>query len=49
MHAKVYREARKALIKRSPYSVYYRSRADRVVILAILHNKRNPDTWKSRA
>jgi toxin ParE1/3/4 len=49
MHAKVYREVRKALVRQFPYSVYYRLRADRVVVLAVLHNKRNPNIWKSRA
>jgi len=49
MHAKVYREVRKALVRQFPYSVYYRLRVDRVVVLAVFHNKRNPNIWKSRA
>ena len=49
MHAKVYREVRKALVRQFPYSVYYRPRVDRVVVLAVFHNKRNPNIWKSRA
>jgi plasmid stabilization system protein ParE len=49
IHAKVYLEVRKALVWRFPYSIYYRIGADRVVVLAVFHNKRNPDIWKSRA
>jgi plasmid stabilization system protein ParE len=49
LHAKVYREIRKALVRRFPYAVYYRPRVDRVVVLAVFHNKRNPNVWKSRA
>ena len=49
MHAEVYRDVRKALLRQFPYSVYYRIRSDRVVVLAVFHNKRNPDIWKSRA
>jgi toxin ParE1/3/4 len=35
MYATVYREVRKALVRRFPYSVYYRLRPDRVVVLAV--------------
>jgi toxin ParE1/3/4 len=48
LHAKIYREVRRALVRRFPYSVYYRIKADRVVVLAVFHNKRNPNIWKSR-
>ncbi len=49
LHATVYREVRKALVRQFPYSIYYRIRTDRVVVLAVFHNKRNPNVWKSRA
>ena len=49
IHAKVYREIRKAPVRQFPYSVYYRPRVDRVVVLAAFHNKRYPNVWKSRA
>ncbi|MBV8076199.1 MAG: type II toxin-antitoxin system RelE/ParE family toxin [Planctomycetaceae bacterium] len=49
MHAVVYRDVRKALVRQFPYSVFYRIRADRVVVLTVFHNKRNPNIWKSRA
>jgi toxin ParE1/3/4 len=49
LHATVYREVRKALVRQFPYAIYYRVRADRVVVLAVFHNKRNPNVWKSRS
>ena len=49
LHALVFRDVRKALIRPFPYSVIYRIRGGRVVVLAVFHNKRNPDVWKSRA
>jgi plasmid stabilization system protein ParE len=49
MHAPVYRDVRKASVRQFPYSVFYRDRVDRVVVLAVLHNRRDPSIWKSRA
>jgi plasmid stabilization system protein ParE len=49
LHAPVYRDVRKALVKPYPYSVIYRIRGDRIIVLAVFHNKRDPDIWKSRA
>jgi toxin ParE1/3/4 len=47
-HAKVYHDVRRALVRRFPYSIYYRFRADRIVVLAVFHNKRDPKVWKAR-
>ncbi len=49
LYAKVHQEVRKALVRKFPYSVYYRLRPDRIVVLAVFHNKRNPNVWKSRS
>lgn len=49
MYALVYRDVRKAHVRHLAYSVFYRIRADQVVVLAVFHNKRNPNIWKSRA
>jgi toxin ParE1/3/4 len=48
IHATVYRDIRRALVRQFPYSVYYRIKADRLVVLAVFHNKRDPKIWKSR-
>jgi plasmid stabilization system protein ParE len=49
MHALVYRDVRKALVRRFPYAIFYRVRNARVVVLAVFHSKRDPNIWKSRA
>lgn len=49
LHATIHRDVRKTSVRQFPYSIFYRMRAGRVVVLAVLHNKRDPDTWRSRA
>jgi plasmid stabilization system protein ParE len=48
MHQKVLRDVRRALVKRFPYSVFYRVYNDRVEVLAVFHNRRDPSVWQSR-
>jgi toxin ParE1/3/4 len=49
MHAIVYRDIRKTSVRKFPYLVFYRLRPNRVVVVSVFHNKRNPRTWRSRA
>lgn len=37
---------RKVRLNRFPYSIYYKRETNRIAILAVLHNKRNPDEIK---
>lgn len=39
-------EVRRALVQQFPYAVYFVLADHAVVILAILHQRRHPDTWK---
>ena len=48
MHRVVFRDARRANVKGFPYCVIDRAEPKRVVILAIIHGKRDPSTWQSR-
>ena len=43
------RDIRVAPTQRFPYSVYYRVRGSRVIVLSIFHESRNPDEWQSRS
>ena len=45
----LYRDARRALLRRFPYGVYYRVLPDRVEVIAVQHLRRNPSSWQSRA
>ncbi|MHC4442503.1 MAG: type II toxin-antitoxin system RelE/ParE family toxin [Planctomycetota bacterium] len=39
---------RRCRTKRFPYGLVYQVRGDLVLIVAVMHLKRHPDTWKSR-
>ena len=48
IHAKVYRDARKAVVKQFPYVVIYQEEPDEVLIIAVFHCSRNPAAWQLR-
>jgi len=41
-------DVRRAVARRFPYSVFFRIRADTLVVLAVFHGRRNPEVWKRR-
>jgi plasmid stabilization system protein ParE len=43
------RNARKTLVKRFPYTIYYEIGDDEIVVLAVFHAKRNPEHWQIRS
>ncbi|TAL20924.1 MAG: type II toxin-antitoxin system RelE/ParE family toxin [Nitrospirae bacterium] len=45
----LYRDVRKAVVRRFPYCVYFRERDQHIVVLAVFHSARNPAVWKQRA
>ncbi|MCC6997488.1 MAG: type II toxin-antitoxin system RelE/ParE family toxin [Deltaproteobacteria bacterium] len=47
-HAVVHREVRRALTRRFPFAVFFLLDDERVVVLAILHQARDPDRWRRR-
>jgi plasmid stabilization system protein ParE len=47
-HQIIYRDVRRALLRRFPYSVYYRVHPDRVEIIAVQHSRRDPARWQIR-
>ena len=42
-------DVRRALLHTFPYAVYFRPSGDAVVVLAVLHLRRNPKVWRGRA
>jgi toxin ParE1/3/4 len=44
----VYRDVRRALLKRFPYGVFFRLRRDQIRVLAVIHLSRNPRRWQRR-
>lgn len=41
----IYKHVRRALLRRFPYGVFYLSEDERIVILAVLHARRDPADW----
>jgi plasmid stabilization system protein ParE len=44
----VFENIRRALCMRFPYSIYFTENSNEIVIIAILHQKRNPDILDDR-
>lgn len=44
----VVHDTRRGLLNRFPYTVYFRTDNEIIAVIAILHQHRHPDTWKSR-
>lgn len=41
-------QVRRALLHTFPYAVYFRASNEMVVVLAVLHLRRNPKVWRGR-
>ncbi|MFT3881542.1 MAG: type II toxin-antitoxin system RelE/ParE family toxin [Gemmatales bacterium] len=48
MHRVVYRDVRKAVVKRFPFVVVYREEATELIVVSIIHTARHDDVWKQR-
>ena len=45
---KVYREFRRALVRRFPYAVFYEHSVGVVTFFGVFHTSRRPEAWKDR-
>lgn len=41
-------EVRRAVLLDFPYAILYRSRADRIEVIAVFHHRRDPQVWQAR-
>jgi plasmid stabilization system protein ParE len=48
LHPIIHRDVKRAFIKRFPFGVFYIVSDTDVIILAVLHARRDPKNWKSR-
>lgn len=46
--AVTHRNARRVLLKRFPYAVFYHVDDDQITVLAVYHTSRDPRGWQSR-
>lgn len=44
----LHREARRAIVHRFPFGVFYRIEASNIVVFCVTHLHRDPTTWKAR-
>lgn len=45
----LYRDTRRIRLKRFPYGLFFKVSGDRIVIVACMHGRRDPEKWVSRA
>lgn len=45
LFARVHGNVRRVIVSRFPYAVFYQVEADRIVVLAVLHTARDPESW----
>jgi plasmid stabilization system protein ParE len=48
LHAKIYHDIRRVLVRRFPYGVFYVFDNNKIFILAVMHIKRHPRRWQNR-
>lgn len=48
MYPVIHRNARRALIRRFPFGVYYLVENTAIVVVAVMHGSRDPRRWKIR-
>jgi toxin ParE1/3/4 len=49
LYPEVHDRIRRAPVRRFPYGVFYRPTANRVEVIGIFHDRRDPEVWKGRA
>ncbi len=42
----IYRNVRRALVKRFPFGIFFVTEEERVVVLAVMHTARDPAKWR---
>lgn len=48
-YAKIHGDLRRAPVKRLRYGVFYRLSDEQLYVVAVLHDRRDPTIWQSRA
>ncbi|HEV3437163.1 MAG TPA: type II toxin-antitoxin system RelE/ParE family toxin [Gemmata sp.] len=48
IHAVVYEDVRKAVVRSYPYCVFYREERGTLLVLSVFHTSRDPNEWQRR-
>ncbi len=43
----VYRQIRRAVVRRFPYTILFTESAEEIVVLSVFHSRRDPKRWQS--
>jgi|SRR5262245_1398332 len=44
----VYRNLRRAVVRRFPFAIFYEIAIDEIQVIAVFHSRRDPEKWKVR-
>jgi plasmid stabilization system protein ParE len=47
-YQKVYKDARRALLRRFPYALFYVAAPELIEVIGCIHTRRHPKRWRSR-
>ena len=45
----IYQNAHRALVRRFPYGIYYVLMGDQIIVIGVLHARKNPKHWQARS
>ena len=48
LYQDIYKTVRRKLVRRFPYGIYFVIREDIIIVIAVLHTKREPQEWHKR-
>ncbi len=48
-YKRVYKQVRRALVRKFPYGIYYFQDQEIISVIAVLHARKNPLHWQSRS
>ena len=48
-YKRIYKNVRRALVRRFPYGVYYVIEQENISVIAVLNARKNPQHWQSRS
>jgi plasmid stabilization system protein ParE len=48
-YAVIYRNTRRAWMRRFPFGIFYQMESDGVIVIAVIHGSRHPRRWQGRA
>jgi plasmid stabilization system protein ParE len=48
LYAAIYRDVHRAMTRRFPYAIYFIVENERISVLRVLHQARDPQEWRSK-